>query len=57
MRTREGDGGDAQQPVPAAQGQPQQDRDWSDELEQCRDGRQETTTQVRGKCLNISSEL
>ena len=38
LRAREGDGGDAQQQVPPAEGQPQQDRHWSDELEQCRDG-------------------
>ena len=47
VRAREGDGGDAQQQVPPAPGQPQQDRDWSDELEQCGDRGQETVTQAR----------
>ena len=42
-----GDGADAEQPVPAAAGQPQQDRDRADELEHHGAAQQETATQVQ----------
>ena len=42
-----GDGADAEQPVPAAAGQPQQDRDRADELEHHGAAQQEAATQVQ----------
>ena len=42
-----GDGADAEQPVPAAAGQPQQDRDRADELEHHGAAQQEAAPQVQ----------
>ena len=42
-----GDGADAEQPVPAAAGQPQQDRHRPDELEHHGAAQQEAATQVQ----------